>query len=106
MPPRAQRSDKGKPRGQRGGYKQAPKGLEPYADVRYLNKYQLADAAGHTFYGFQSAQRDGRVPPPEPDVRDGDGRALWDQRRKDVQNFVNTAVDAWKARNTKRLQGD
>lgn len=107
MPPRKPRSDKGEPRGPRGGYKKVPKGLTAFADIRYLNKYQLAEAAGYTDHAFKTAQVKGtNIPKPEPEFRDALGRAMWDTHRKDVQRFVETQVEAWKTRNAKRLKGD
>lgn len=111
---RAPRSDKGKPRAPRGSYKNVPKGLGPFADLRFINRYQLAEAAGYTpeYLDYASRIIPGRtkpsirIPPAEPDVRDGQGRALWDTHRKDVKEFIATAVAAHNARNAKRLKGD
>lgn len=106
MPPRAPRSDKGKPRAPRGAYENPPKGLRPFADLRYINRHQLAEATGYVYDTLRRLESQGRGPAPEPDVRDGAGRVIFDTHREDVKQFVAHAVAAYKARNAKRLKGD
>ena len=104
--PRAPRSDKGKPRAKRGPYKTPPKGLGPFPDLRFANIYEISEISGYSIHAINKKVYSKEFPAPDPDVRDGNGRKVWDLKRRDVKTAIDNIIAAYKATNAKRLKGD
>jgi hypothetical protein len=65
-----------------------PEGLDAFNNISFASWEDLTKATGLTYRTMKKYLFQGLMPKPEPDIKDGRGRNVWDVERQDVKDWV------------------